>query len=222
MFKSKRRQIITPQAEHLRLVGTLAMLWGNESFDIPPIDRSSLIMGIGLHDRGYGFLDNNPIGAMQVDEWNAIARRGFYMQYSDIVADTIAKYHVRRLASHDDSAVRKALTTEFTQAIDEQLYRNGLSKALFDRIDRITDLCDRISFDFCMDVPASGSISIYPSNNQETEILVQYQVKDDLIQVSPWPFAVKSFEGYLIAYHAEGYPEYLDPFIKPYRLEMGG
>lgn len=220
MFKSKRRQIITPQAEHLRLVGTLAMLWGNEAFDIPPIDRSSLIMGIGLHDRGYGFLDNNPIGGMQVEEWNVIARRGFYMHYSDIVADTIAKYHVRRLANHDDSVERKQLTTEFTQAIDEQLARNGLSKRLFDRIDRITDLCDRISFDFCLELPASGSVSIYPRNSAETEIQVHYRVKDDLIQVSPWPFSVKYFEGYLIAYHAETYPEFLDPCIKSFRLEM--
>ncbi len=36
MFKSKRRQIVTPQSEHLKLVGTLAMLWGNDQFDAPP------------------------------------------------------------------------------------------------------------------------------------------------------------------------------------------
>ncbi len=47
------------------------------------------------------------------------ARRGFFMPCSDIVADTIVKYHFRRLAAHDPSPKRQALTVEFSQAIDE-------------------------------------------------------------------------------------------------------
>ncbi len=219
MFKSKRRAIITPQSEHLSLVGVLAMLWGNDDFDSSPIDRSSLITGMGLHDRGYGFLDNLAIGGMKEEEWNRVARRGFYMQYSDIVADTIAKYHIRRLASHDESAERKAMTAEFSQVIDDQLKQNGLSKALFDRTDRITDLCDKISFDYCMDVPDSGSVSIYQRNGEDTEVLVQYHVEDGVIRVTPWPFSVTSYEGYLIAYQSDGYPEKLDPFLMLYQLK---
>ena len=68
MFKSKRRQIVIPQSEHLRLVGALAMLWGNEDFDIPPVERVSMVAGMGLHDRGYGHLDNSAIGEMSEDE----------------------------------------------------------------------------------------------------------------------------------------------------------
>ncbi|MCO6450004.1 MAG: DUF3891 family protein [Caldilineales bacterium] len=219
MFKSKRRAIITPQSEHQRLAGALAMLWGNEDFDAPPIDRNSMIMGIGLHDRGYGLLDNSPIGGMSDEEWFGIARRGFDMQYSDNVADTIAKYHIRRLASHGDSAERQALVAEFTQAIDEQLQQYRLSKVLFDRVDRITNLCDMISFDFCMDVPDSGSIAVCPRNDSEAEVSVRYHVDDGVIHATPWPFAVASYEGYVLAYHADGYPEKLDPFILHYRLE---
>ena len=219
MFKSKRRGIVTPQAEHLRLVGTLAMLWGNAEFDLPPIERNSLIAGMGLHDRGYGALDNSPIGGMSEDEWNGIARRGFSMPCSDIVADTIVKYHVRRLASHDESAERKAMTAEFSQAIDGQLKQHNLSKPLFDRTDRITNLCDKISFDFCMDVPDSGEVSIFPRNDEDAEIPVQYHVEDGMIHVNPWPFSVDAYEGYLIAYRSDGYPERLDPFILPYRLQ---
>ena len=69
MFKSKRRPIVTPQSEHLKLVGALAMLWGNDEFDMPPVERTSLIAGIGLHDRGYGFLDTASIGEMDDSEW---------------------------------------------------------------------------------------------------------------------------------------------------------
>jgi hypothetical protein len=219
MFKSKRRPIVIPQSEHLRLVGTLAMLWGNADFDFPPVERNSMIMGMGLHDRGYGLLDNFPIGGMSAEEWNGIARRGFSMQYSDIVADTIAKYHIRRLASHDESAERKAMTAEFSKIIDEQLKQHNLSKELFDRLDRITNFCDSISFDFCMDIPDSGEVPIFPRNGQDMEVSVQYSVEDAVINVAPWPFSVDHHEGYLIAYQLDGYPERLDPLILPYRLQ---
>jgi hypothetical protein len=218
MFRSKRRPIVTPQSEHLKLVGTLAMLWGNTDFDTPPIERTSLIAGMGLHDRGYGYLDNNPIGGMDDSEWFEIARRGFNMECSDVVADTIVKYHIRRLASHDDSPGRKALFAEFSGAIDEQLKQHNLSKGLFDRMDRITDLCDSLSFSFCFDVPASGEISIYPRNGEDREVAVNYHVEDGLISASPWPFSVDRYEGYLVAYKSDGYPEQLDPVILPYTL----
>ncbi len=35
MFKSKLRPIAIPQFEHEKLVGTLALLWGNAAFELP-------------------------------------------------------------------------------------------------------------------------------------------------------------------------------------------
>jgi hypothetical protein len=93
MFKSKRRQIVIPQSEHLRLVGALAMLWGNADFDLPLVERVSMVSGMALHDRGYGHLDNSAIGEMREEEWQGIARRSFSMYNSDVVSDTIIKYH---------------------------------------------------------------------------------------------------------------------------------
>lgn len=219
MFRSKHRQIITPQSEHLKLVGTLALLWGNDQFDTPPIERNSMIAGMGLHDRGYGYLDNSPIGGMRDEEWEVIARRGFSMPCSDVVADTIIKYHFRRLASDGTSEIRKALYAEFSRAIDEHLKQHNLSKTLFDRIDRITDLCDRLSFEFCFEAPAFGSISIFPRNNEDKEVTVQYYVEESEINITPWPFSVDEHRGYLVAYQKDGYPERLDPAILSYRLK---
>ena len=219
MFRSKRRQIVTPQSEHLKLVGTLAMLWSNDQFDHPPIESKSMISGMGLHDRGYGYLDNSPIGGMTAEEWLPIARRGFNMPCSDVVADAIVNYHTRRLASSDPSEKRKALTVEFSQAIDEYLDQHNLSKILFDRMDRITDLLDRLSFEFCFDAPASGSISIFQRNDEDAEVNVQYHVEDGEINVTPWPFSVDEHRGYLVAYQMDGYPERLDPVILPYLLK---
>jgi hypothetical protein len=195
------------------------MLWGNDHFDAPPIERNSMIMGMGLHDRGYGYLDNAPIGGMRDEEWEVIARRGFHMECSDIVADTIVKYHFRRLASHGTSEIRKTLHSDFTKGIDEQLEKHNLSRSLFGRMDHITNLLDTLSFEFCFDIPASGSLSIFPRNGDEKEVTVEYHVEDGEINVNPWPFSVDEHRGYLIAYHAEGYPERLDPFILPYHLK---
>ena len=219
MFRSKCRQIVTPQSEHLKLVGTLAMLWGNQQFDTPPIERDSMIMGMGLHDRGYGYLDNSPIGGMRDEEWEVIARRGFNMECSDIAADTIVKYHFRRLASHGTSEIRQRLYADFTKGIDEQLEKHNLSRILFDRMDRITDLLDRLSFEFCFDIPASGTISIFPRNGEDTEVTMEYHVENGEINVTPWPFSVEEHRGYLIAYHADEYPKRLDPVILQYNLK---
>jgi len=62
MFKSKRRPIVIPQSEHQRLSGTLALLWGNADFDRPQMPPDSLLTGIGLHDRAFGYLDTFAIG----------------------------------------------------------------------------------------------------------------------------------------------------------------
>lgn len=219
MFKSKRRPIVTPQSEHLKLVGTLAMLWGNDQFDTPLIERVSMIMGMGLHDHGYGYLDNSPIGGMPDEEWEVIARRGFNMECSDVVADTIIKYHLRRLASHGTSEIRKNLYADFNKSIDDQLKKHNLSQILFDRMDRITDLLDCLSYELCFDVPASGSISLFPRNSEDDEAIIEYHVENGEINVSPWTFSVDEHQGYLIAYHLDGYPERLDPVILPYLLK---
>ena len=219
MFRSKRRPIITPQSEHLKLVGTLAMLWGNDEFDMPPIERDSMISGMGLHDRGYGYLDNSPIGGMSDEEWQGIARCGFNMEGTDAVADAIVKYHIRRLASHGTTDIRRALYAEFQQGVENHLQRHNLSHTLFDRMDRITDLLDRLSFELCFDVPASGSIAIFPRNDEDKEVTVEYHVENGEINVTPWPFSVDDHRGYLVAYQTNGYPERLDPVILHYHLK---
>ena len=61
MFKSKLRPIITPQAEHGKQAGLLASLWGNETFDKPPVDFSAFVNGVVLHDWAYGLLDTRRV-----------------------------------------------------------------------------------------------------------------------------------------------------------------
>ena len=70
-------------------------------------------------------------------------------------------------------------------------------------------------------MPASGEISIFPRNGEDKEIMVKYHVEEGVIHANPWPFSVDRYEGYLVAYSSEGYPEQLDPVILTYTLRKG-
>jgi hypothetical protein len=221
MFKSKQRPIVIPQWEHQKLAGTLALLWGNAAFERPPVPFQSFLAGVGLHDRAYGPLDNLPIGEIPEEQWLELTRKGFELTWADPVADLIAKLHLQRLTSYGKAAARQAQAAEMAEAIQAQLERHGLDAAMFARIDRITNLCDRIAFDFCFEAPSEGEIGIFPSNSQDEEVAVGYRIERGAIQVDPWPFGVDSHTGYLVGYELDGYPTRLEPVIVPYQLVSG-
>jgi len=221
MFKSKRRRLAVPQSEHLKLVGALAYHWGNGDFDLPEVERAALVAGIGWHDRGYGYLDDAVVLEMPEARWLEITRRGFDMTGSDAVADMIARYHLRRLTANNPSPAARALYADFSRAIEAQLDEHGLSTALFERIDRITDLCDSISFSFCFEEPADGRIAVFPRNGQDLEVEVRYTVSQAGFCVSPGPFGVSPITGYITGYRLPEYPARLDPVILPYFVSPG-
>ena len=77
VFRSVRRQVVYPQAEHARLAAALAPHWGNDPFARPPLPFRSFVGGVALHDRGYGQLDADAIGEVDADRWIAIQEAGF-------------------------------------------------------------------------------------------------------------------------------------------------
>ena len=142
----------------------------------------------------------------------------FKMTWADPVADLIAKLHLKRLTSYGSAPARQAMAAEMTQAIQEQLQRHGFDVVLFERIDRITNLCDCIAFDFCFEAPAEGEVRIFPRNGRDEEVAVGYRIEEGTIRVDPWPFGVDSHSGYLVGYQLEGYPAVLEPVMLRYRL----
>jgi hypothetical protein len=221
MFKSKIRPIVTPQSEHLKLAGALAHAWGNTDFDLPPFPLLSFVEGVALHDRGYGYLDQRPIGDPDEDKWLKITWKGFNMPASDPVADLITKLHLRRLVRSQDTPRRAAMLREMESLIEAQIAEHGFSAADFERLDRITNLCDSISFIFCFEAPARGQVMVYPRNGSDEQVAVEYELKDGAISVSPWPFGVESLRGYLIAYQEDGYPQRLEPVLMIYSIHPG-
>ncbi|MFN8487353.1 MAG: DUF3891 family protein [Caldilineaceae bacterium] len=219
MFKSKLRPITIPQAEHGKLAGTLALLWGNAQFDRPALDFSSFVLGIGLHDRGYQTLDNFPLLETPDTAWLQITRQGFYMPMSDPSADLIVKLHLKRLTSYDKTPARQALLAEMEHAIQQQVEQHQLNREEFQRIDRITNFCDSLAFDFCFEKPTQKTIKIFPKNGSNEELPLRYTIDAGVITVDPWPFSVESHHGYLVGYQMAAYPTVLDPVIVPYQIE---
>lgn len=221
MFKSKLRPVATPQWEHQKLAGTLALLWGNADFDQPPVPRTSFVAGVGLHDRAYGPIDNLPIGELPEAEWLALTRAGFDAAWDDPVADLIAKAHLRRLTGYGGAPERQALAAAMAQEIERLAAQHGLDLATLDRLDRITNLCDQIAFDFCFEAPAAGAVAVFPHSGG-AQVSLGYRIADGVIAVDPWPFGVDEHAGYLVGYQLEGYPDRLEPALLPYRLVRGG
>src|SRR5207249_1188152 len=77
MFRSQRRDVVFPQAEHAELAGDLALAWGNDEFDRPALPFDSFVRGVALHDRGYGELDTDEIGVVARGRWLKIQLAGF-------------------------------------------------------------------------------------------------------------------------------------------------
>jgi hypothetical protein len=218
MFKSKQRPIVVPQWEHEKLAGTLALLWGNADFERPPVPFESFVTGVALHDRAYGHLDNWPILETPEAEWLALARRGFDAAWADPVGDVIVKLHLQRLVSYGSALARQAEAAAMRAEIDAHLQRHGLDRTLFDRIDRITRLCDDISFAFCFEAPASGAVKVFPRWDHGEEIEMSFRVAEGVIVVDPWPFGAPGHMGYLVGYQLEGFPEVLEPVMLRYEL----
>ncbi len=213
MIRLPAKGLVIPQLEHARLAGLLAMLWGNADFDSPDIDRNSFVLGVTDHDRGYGPLDNVSLADLADEDWLVITRRGFFQTCPDPTADLIVKLHLQRLADSDTSP----LGAEMAAAIAEHCRTHNLSLERFRRWDRLTNLCDMISLDFCYERPGR-SVTVFPQHAAATEVAVHYVIKGSKILVKPWPFSVESYITFMIGYREATYPSLLRPIIIPVYL----
>lgn len=202
----------------MKLAGTLALLWGNERFELPPLPHLSIVAGIAFHDRAYGYLDNIPVGEVDDEQWLALTRRGFYMPCADPVADLVTRQHLLRLVAWRDTPPRNALREEMRAVMKRQIEENGLDAGLLLQVDRMTDLCDRVSFDFCRESPVDKEVELVARYAANETSVVRYQISEGEIVLTPWTLRVPRCEGYLVAYRSEGYPERLEALVIPYTI----
>lgn len=185
--------------EHAAFAAGIALQWK----DRPHVPFDSFIRGVALHDRGYGELDEDEIGAVEENRWLEIQRRGFGAHDDDPIVDLIVSLHVARLVGDDDPSFRDGLPALLERADVDDASAAGA--------DWITNLCDRISFDVCLEQPEEGSLR---------EIGYAYD-GGNRVTVDPWPFAVPHFGVLLVGYRADGYPHTLERVVEPITFAPG-
>jgi hypothetical protein len=212
--------VVVPQHDHARFAAAIASAW-SDAFAPVRLPREQFVRGVAEHDRGYAEHDADEIGRLPPGRWLALQERGFAPTGDDAIVDLVVALHVRRLVSFgSDAASRRML-----RAMDAEL--PGLVRAAdadpedAAAADRITNLCDRISFDFCLEQPDAGAVELLREDG--TAVEVRYAVDGrGVVTVEPWPLAADRLAGDVRAYAAEGYPEVLHPVPSPFVLEPGG
>jgi hypothetical protein len=200
LFRSKRRDVVYPQAEHARMAGAIAVAFRPEEVPLP---FESWARGVTLHDRGYGELDDDPIGETSQERWaGEIETAGFRAKSGDPVADLVVALHIRRLIGDDvEHPARAALAREIDEALGEVSTEARAA-------DRLTELCDSVAFAFCFEEAASGSVG---------GTAVEYD-GGSRITLDPWPLAVPLLRGVVQGFTADGYPQRLEPVVSVFEL----
>jgi hypothetical protein len=190
---------VYPQAEHQRLAGVIAAAWGNDQVERPPLPFESWVRGVAVHDRAYGELDTDLIGAIAPERWIEIQTPAVEPQAGDPVVDLVVAMHVQRLA--DDFV-------DLDAHVPDRLADAGVEPEDAAAADVITNLCDTLSFTFCFEEPASGSVGAF-----------SYAVSaDGSATLAPWPLGVPELTETVVGYRADGYPQRLDPVERVFRL----
>jgi hypothetical protein len=200
LFRSTRRDVVYPQAEHARLAGAVAAAFRPEDVPLP---FESWVRGVTLHDRGYGELDDDPIGETSQERWaGEIETAGFRATSGDAVADLVVALHIRRLIGDDvEHPARAALAREIDEALGDVSTEARAA-------DRLTELCDSVAFAFCFEEPASGKVG---------GTAFEYD-GGSRIMLTPWPLAVPSLRGVVQGFAADGYPQRLEPVVSVFEL----
>jgi hypothetical protein len=223
VFKSKIRPIVIPQYEHGRLAGTFASLWGNQDIKRPLINFDSFVQGVTFHDWHYGVIDHLAIGESAEEDWLEIVQKGIDYWFDDPITDIIVKLHIRRLLSSQVSADRQSLIDQIEDRIAVRLPQTAVSREQFERIDRITKFCDQLAFDFCFEAPMKATLPVFTDQNASKETYIAYEIKPEgQIEISPWPFSVSGFGGFIIGYQQQNYPEILKPEMIHYHCKKIG
>jgi hypothetical protein len=206
VFRSRSRPVVYPQAEHARVAATIAVAWGSER---PPVPFASFVRGVRLHDRGYGELDADGIGETDDDRWLEIQRRGFSPQVEDPVVELVVALHIHRLVSYGESAPRKAAAKEFAAALPARREAANVTEAQAAAADRVTNLCDRISFELCFEHDTEFSVGDYVCTTTASGVAT----------IDPWPLRPERLTVAAVGYEADGYPEALRPVERTFVVQ---
>ena len=220
MFRSRRREVVFPQREHARFAAAIADGW-SDAFAPVRLPRERFVLGVAEHDRGYVEHDADEIGKLPPGRWLEIQERGFAPTRDDAVVDLVVALHVRRLvSSRGDEETRRVLAT-MDAGLPALVDAAGVSADAAAAADRITDLCDRVAFDFCLEEPATGAVDVLRADGTAAEVRYALDGRGG-VTLEPWPLDVERLVGTVRGFAAGRYPGDLEPVLTPFVIEPAG
>ncbi len=85
--------------------------------------------------------------------------------------------------------------------------------------DKITNFCDWVSFNFCLENDFEDKVEVYSHRNSSSKTDLTFHTSHaGEITVDPWPFSEESITGFITAYNEKGYPKILKPNLKKYHI----
>lgn len=204
MFVRPSDRLIIPQTEHLKLAGVIAAHWGNNTFEKPSIDHDAFVKGVVEHDAAYGQMDILSVTEMTQEARRDILTKLIQQDLGNPTSNIVALCHALRLIGDDPT--RLDLREQCLARIDREIEMTDYLHHDFAWADPITELCDNISFDFCLEehTPARGEVYRLRTDTQAT--LITYTIVQNTITLDPWPLDVPQVEGSILGYEEEGYP----------------
>ncbi|MSR71344.1 MAG: DUF3891 family protein [Candidatus Taylorbacteria bacterium] len=210
MFISNKNSIVTPQSEHARLSATIAMLWGNSDFEKTTLPQDSFVRGVLFHDRGFGSHDNYSLGNLSKEERELTLIDGILKASNDPVADIVTLLHIKRLTKMYPPEQIKEIADLCDKTLELKMKTSKFSKEEFTFADRITELADDIAFDFAFGDEDGGEASVLKKHDDKEFTQIKFTIQGITISMNPWPLSVDHYEGFIIGYEKEGYPQVLN------------
>ena len=145
-------------------------------------------------------------------------KRLVHHRLDDPVAETVANFHILRLLHLQEAW--HPLINECERQITIGIEETQISREHYVWVNRITWLCDKVSFDFCFEEPVQAEIEVSPRQDQDDTVNVTYEIdgQGGKIVIDPWPLKEGSYEGFILGYEADVYPDKLKPVMVYYML----
>lgn len=211
-----------PQQEHARMAGLLALHWGNKNFKLPAFRIEDLIEGITFHHLGYGQNDSIRFDQLNDDELAEIFAADTNVTLISVEAELVNLFHHQRLINNrikDSNSEKLIHTKKFIEsAIANRLKQSDFKESDFIFANTITQLCDKIAFNFCLGQEVETTIAVHSNPKNLNTIDVTHSIKGKQIIVDPWPFKIAKIHGFIIGYTDDNYPDKLLPKLLEYEV----
>jgi hypothetical protein len=113
----------------------------------------------------------------------------------------------------------KELVELCDKTLEEKIQLSGFEKTEYDFADKVTEIADDIAFDFALEEDSNGEVFVYKKHNDEVATPVTFIIKENIVSMIPWPLSVDSYEGSIVGYEKEGYPQNLKEQVIPFILK---